>query len=322
MRGIKPFIINFSVVICSLVIFYASLELLTRVFWVPGKDTSSRAGVIFTKPDATLVYENITYKTNSLGLRDHHALEKGPNVIRVLTLGDSFLFGDGLAEKDLVTTNLEKVLKKNSPKIEFINGAVGGWDTTAEYENLLTLAPIYKPDIVMVFFFTNDVIDESAINWRWRIKEYLRSHSRFCAFLYYVYRDKLYKVIGAPQILLPQDYFHLDDSKKGWVRFKQATLNIKTYTLKNNMELIFVIIPTLQSLDENYPYAELREKVCKFLIDNKIKMIDLFDSFSPYNPEELWVSKINLHWNGVATKIAAKVIAEYLKNNHVLNLNR
>ena len=125
----------------------------------------------------------------------------------------------------------------------------------------------------------------------------------------------MHGVYGA---LLSPDYFDLDDSKPGWVAFKKAVVDIKEYCLQNNMGLLFVIIPTLTNLDDSYPYKELRGKTTKFLQDNNIDMIDLFDVFAPYEPSELWVSLENTHWNGMATGLAARKIADYIFKHNLL----
>jgi hypothetical protein len=100
----------------------------------------------------------------------------------------------------------------------------------------------------------------------------------------------------------------LDDSKPGWVGFKQAVLNIRDYCNEQGMGLHFIIIPTLTTLNENYPYTELHEEVRRFVIQSDIPLIDLFPVYAPYPPVDLWVSLENTHWNDKATSLAAEEI--------------
>jgi lysophospholipase L1-like esterase len=302
------------------------LEIATRLFW-HSKIQREHVGVILKQGNREIIHEGIQYKTNSLGLRNKEIqIGKPEGVKRILALGDSFVWGDGLLEEDLVTVKLENSLNNiNAQRIEIINGGIGGFNTNDEFEQLKRLSPIYEPDLVVVFFFTNDLLQttnkagvkrkrKSVISWRQNIKEKLRRNSKFFAYLYYLYKTKYASKIGVPQFMLPPDYFNLNDSKPGWVAFKNGIRQMQNYVQKKNIGFLFVMIPTLTTFDENYPYMELREKVAEFVKFNNIHLIDLFDIFAPYQPVDLWVSKLNSHWNGHATTIAANEI-----KNHIIN---
>jgi hypothetical protein len=87
---------------------------------------------------------------------------------------------------------------------------------------------------------------------------------------------------------------------------------MQNYVQQKNIGFLFIMIPTLMTLDEHYPYEELREKVAEFIQFNNIHFIDLFDIFAPYKPSDLWVSMENSHWNGRATTLAADEIVNYI----------
>jgi hypothetical protein len=315
-------LLNLLVSVISLVFFLSILELGARLLWHPGPE-AGHLGVILKGANRRLVYEGIEYKTNNLGLRSKDFdRSKVKGVKRVLALGDSFLFGDGLQESDLVTVKMEKLLRARFGAVEVINAGVSSYNTADELTQLTRLGPLYNPDVVIVFFFTNDVLQENAtgapVSWQQNAKEFLRHRSRFFSYIYYLYRDKLSAKIATPQSLLPQDYFNLDDSKPGWVLFKKSALRIREYCGQHRSQLVFVLIPTLTNLDQNYPYSELRREVTAFLTANGIRFVDLFDTFSPYRPSDLWVSLVNPHWNGRATTMASVRIANFISENGIL----
>src|SRR3989338_7510755 len=68
-------------------------------------------------------------KTNSLGFRGReYPKPKAVNTIRILAVGDSFTFGAGSNEKDIWTTQLEKVLgRRFLEKIDHSSGIRGGF---------------------------------------------------------------------------------------------------------------------------------------------------------------------------------------------------
>ncbi|MGD8778936.1 MAG: SGNH/GDSL hydrolase family protein [Ignavibacteria bacterium] len=245
--------------------------------------------------------------------------KKDSQTFRIFALGDSFIWGDGLKNKDLITIKIENLLNKkvsDNINIEVVNTGIGGFNTQDEYNQLLRLFPVYTPNLVIQFFFTNDILatsnqnrilDKKVIYHMW-----LRKNSKFYSFLYYLIKGTINAEITFPKFLLPQDYFDLDDTKSGWVNFKKYTLRIKKFCEKNNLGYCFVLISTLTNLDENYPYIEINKKVTEFITNIDVPFLSYFDLFSKYEPTELWVSQENTHWNGKATTLAAKETTNFL----------
>lgn len=315
---------NLLLSLFSIIFFFSVLEITARLFW-HDETQKEHIGVILNEGNRKLIHEGILYKTNSLGLRNKEIQrEKPERVKRILALGDSFVWGDGLPDEDLITVKIENTLNDyDTQSVEVINAGISGFNTNDEFEQLKRLAPIYSPDLVIVFFFTNDILQGNQEggkykNWKQNIKERLRSNSKFIGYLYYLYKSKYASVIGVPQFMLSPEYYNLDDSKAGWVDFKRGVLQMHDYVKKNNIRFLFVMIPTLTTLDKNYPYMELRNKVSAFIKSNDIHLIDLFDMFSQYHPLELWVSMENSHWNGKATTVADNEIVKYIVNAKLL----
>lgn len=317
---IRPILFKLLLSVISVIVFFSLAEVVTRLLW-HSEVRKQHVGIKVDDPNRRIVYEGVKYRTNSFGLRMNREVEpvKPKGVRRLLVLGDSMVFGEGLSYEDLVTVKIEEILNTEMGNIEVINAGMSGYNTSDELELLIRLAPVCHPDLVLVFFFTNDLIKERRkASWRQRAKEYLRRKSKFFAFFYYLYKDKLSSKIGVSKAFLPPEYFDLDDSKPGWVAFKKAVLQIQKLCLQDDVGLIFVMIPTLTSLDEHYPYAELRTKTSKFLEASNIPVVDLFDLYAAYKPSELWVSLENTHWNGLGTTLAARKVADYIKQSRLL----
>jgi len=240
-------------------------------------------------------------------------------------LGDSFVWGDGLNSEESVTVKLENVLDTIYPSdIEVINAGIGGFNTKDEYNQLIRLYPVYNPELVILFFFTNDVLATDSSNqitsWKVKLNDFLRENSAFYSFLYYSVKNFLSSNSGIPSLFLPSDYFDIDNSKPGWVDFKYYFTRIKEYCDINNVKLLFVSIPTLTNLDSKYPYKELRSKVSEFINNSQTPFIDLFNLFFDYSASELWVNERNKHWNGIATSLTAQELSDYIIKNGLLNV--
>jgi hypothetical protein len=308
------------------VLFFALLEGATRVLWhydLP----DPHVGVVLQGTNRQVTHEGTTYTTNAEGIRYPDVDQnKAPGGRRILALGDSFVWGDGLRDDELVTTKLEAALSSEFPGIMVINAGIGGYNTADEYQQLLRLAPRYEPDHVIVFFFTNDILsresergsDKRTTSWQQDVKEYLRAHSRFFAWLYYQFKTRYAAQVGVPRQLLSPDYFNLNDTNAGWVSFQKAVTDIRDYCAERGITLQFVMIPTLTGLNERYPFAHMRRSVTEFVTRSNVPVIDLFDVFSPYPPAKLWINPENTHWNDTATTLAAGEIARRLREGGYL----
>jgi hypothetical protein len=138
-------------------------------------------------------FAGVPVRINNLGLRDEHdaTLEKQPNTFRVLVLGDSVTFGHGSVHT--YPALLERLLEQWRPDIDFQvwNAAVPGYNTSQELAQLLELGSSFRPDLVVVGFFENDLIDNRPVEMPWWGA---RARSSVLAFVQrHVYSVQLYK---------------------------------------------------------------------------------------------------------------------------------
>ena len=104
---------------------------------------------------------------NSLELRDprEYDLAKGPNTFRILVLGDSVTFGHGSVYEHTYPYMTEERLKVWRPEIDWQvwNAAVPGYNTSQELAQLLEVGDRFRPDLVVVGFFVNDLVDNYSV---------------------------------------------------------------------------------------------------------------------------------------------------------------
>ena len=117
------------------------------------------------RPDFEGFSEGTTVRTNSLGLRERELpLDKPAGVVRVLFLGDSVTFGTGVPNDGPFPRVLETSLADDpGPRVETVNAAVVGYNTTQELARLEAVGPAYRPDAVVVLFVVNDLLDAFSI---------------------------------------------------------------------------------------------------------------------------------------------------------------
>ena len=97
---------------------------------------------------------------NPHGLRGpDRGYEKGSLIRRVLILGDSFAEGYYVEEGGSVRALLETALQGELPGAEVLNGATAGYSTDQEYLFFTSEGARYRPDLVLLFVFSNDLPD-------------------------------------------------------------------------------------------------------------------------------------------------------------------
>jgi len=108
-------------------------------------------------------------KINRQGLRDReHKKYKTENTFRIAVLGDSFAEARSIPmEKTfwfLMQNELNSCIKTNNKKVEIINFGVTEYSTAQEFLTLRHHVWDYKPDIILLAFFSgNDISDNSKI---------------------------------------------------------------------------------------------------------------------------------------------------------------
>jgi hypothetical protein len=103
-------------------------------------------------PDQGLV------RINSMGFRGPDlSLRRDPRVVRILAVGDSFVFGVGVDEEHLFATQLEKRLRDaTGVPHEVVNLGVAGFSTDQQYLLLRERGLRLGPDFVLLLMCDND----------------------------------------------------------------------------------------------------------------------------------------------------------------------
>lgn len=152
----------------AIVVAIAAVEVFVRLRWderrgTPGFYLSDPVLGQRLSPGYDGWFAGVPVKINSLGFRDtrDYALDKSPKTFRILVLGDSVTFGHGALSDTTYPYLLEQELKKWRADIDWQvwNLGVPGYNTTQELLVLKDVGPRYKPDLVIVGFFENDLSD-------------------------------------------------------------------------------------------------------------------------------------------------------------------
>ncbi len=169
----KLFVLTIPAVLLSSLLIAGLVEITIRASWNP---TRGRPGFFVSDPvrleklapNYDGWFAGVPVHTNALGFRDsrEYDLEKRPGTFRILVLGDSVTFGHGSVAEHAYPLLLEQRLKAWKPAVDWQvwNLGVPGYNTSQELAYLLEVGPTFHPDLVVVGFYGNDVVDNRAVS--------------------------------------------------------------------------------------------------------------------------------------------------------------
>ncbi len=158
---------NFLLILGSIFMALIGAEVILRA-WAPAI-TQPQAAQIF-QPSPTLGWELIPrssgtgalgeiYEINSHGQRDfEYPLKRREGLYRIVVIGDSFTFGAAVNLADTYPKQLERLLNERGGTYDVINFGVSGHDMWQHFKMLKTRALRYRPDLVILTLYQNDLI--------------------------------------------------------------------------------------------------------------------------------------------------------------------
>jgi hypothetical protein len=280
----------------------------------------------------------ISLKTNSHGLRDvEHYYKKPDEVYRIIVVGDSFTFGDGVELNETFPKVLESELLIHNPskivKYEVINAGMYGWSTIQEYAFLVTRGLKYNPDMVILGFYENDFSDNI------QTKD-LVEFSDAGAKLINAKKDAAAKLLEFKEAIPLYDFFsqnsHLFSLTKKFVAIslynnskitkitdnptKQNISNVTKNILfefkrvldKDNIHFVVVLIPSLSTVKNEIGAIKSNQDLvlrsfADWLKKNKFYTIDMLPIFKTHAAQE---EKLYFPKDGHCTKKGQKLIGE------------
>jgi len=334
---------NISISLVTLILLFILCEVLTRIVVyfenqksfkkaisslpeiTKGKSVSLRSIIQPSKyrkiiyelrPYASVYYENVIVQTNSQGWRGakEFSLDKDRDTVRVVGLGDSFMFGQGVNQDETALGFLEKELNTRFPqkKWEIINTAVPGYNTVMQIETLQQKVLVYKPDIVMMEIIGNDF---DLPNFIYELDSCLDITKSFFIELLlqrFKSRKENFKLFDAP-FSYSSNSFENDPRKVplqyrdmvGWDSFVRAAKELKKLQTKNNF--IVIVYRTSSVFDKEI------DSLCKQLGFHAI-----FNFFDWIEDLSLVVSKADRHPNAKQNKKTAEKILNYMTEKEII----
>jgi len=286
----------------------------------------------------------VRYAINSLGFRGPETTEaKPPGTVRVIAVGDSFTYGTGVDDADTWPRLLEAELRARAARsgaeqrVEVLNWGVPAYNTRQELAQLKHKVARFAPDLVVWCVYINDASgerrgqDDGAPRehpWEARMVERLgltsgrfaegarrtpaqarmmawRERSRLCDLV----ASKLNGWLTAR--LTTRGYLaDWAEGSPGRAMVESSLPQAAVLARVHGFDLVTVMYPDLPSLAGDYDFAEQHAFVGELCAKAGIEFHDLTGVFVGRDPASLQAHAHDKHPNGLANRLAAKVLAE------------
>ncbi|MEZ5331132.1 MAG: SGNH/GDSL hydrolase family protein [Thermoanaerobaculia bacterium] len=266
------------------------------------------------RPDLDTCFYGARVRTDAAGVRTDRALvrPKPPDVYRIVLLGDSQAFGQGVELSDTFGELVAADLARRSGRtVEVVNLGVDGYNTVQEAATLRHKGLAYEPDCVTVLFVGNDLElpaflqaprpDRAVDPRRSFLLEGLASLRRA---LSRRTRSDPFEPLTAPDpSSVPEEYRHM----VGVDAYRRALASMARMVRPLGIPLVNL---AGYSVQDKGPWYRLR----RWQEDDLGIVVPVFRL--PY-AEEFWLSDANRHLNPHGHRVAADMILAAFEDSGV-----
>jgi len=263
---------------------------------------------------------------NRLGFRGAEITDDKPDgSLRVLCIGDSQTFGNGVAQDKVYASQLEEILSQewDGGAVEVINVGVQAYDTIQEIRMLERHAPTLRPDIVTVGFYIND-IDETrrknranAVGAGGEMKRHGLKRFTPYRLIYLVKRSRVVILIrnGFGRAKASNDYSEILNGKtpqeleESWVLIEEQLTAARDLAQAQGFRLIVFPIPMAMEFQQDYPNEDYRSRY--IALASRLG-IEHFDPTPTIKSDGATFENSFIPWDGHINATTHRLVAEHL----------
>lgn len=279
----------------------------------------------------------IRIRTNELGFRSPQISPARKDRTRIVILGDSVSFGWAVREEDSWPRLLEEELNRASrsgTQFEVVNTGVVGYGTLQEAAVLAELGQQLNPDVVVLQFFPNDILENFVYSTKGDLSATLERSS-----LYKLIRDSYRRVRGsrtyaetdrnfdqAPRKATRQvakNEFGVNKSEvvfstnnegilsDAWLKTSAAVVSIEAKARKLDARLLAVIFPASGQAEGRINSTVFQDSLKAICSRKGIAVLDFYDEYVA-NPEGYHGSHPSVTGHALASNMIARFLEEQL----------
>ena len=269
--------------------------------------------------------------------------ERDPNVLRILFLGDSVMFGHSVDYQNIAATRVEQLLNDKRIPSEIVNSSVPSYNTRQEVAYLEHEGTRYDPDWVIVGFYWNDINTKSGVRvssdgllmdedtneselsfstrlWISELGYSIRNAIKTIRFIYGANQGWEALVSGqsdSPNSRVREDLLNGRDSPfitNGWQQVSKSFHQLKLLAERDGFRPAIAAFPIPQALEQSYPDSSYLKQLREISEREQIPLIDLDPGFrAAYTGHEsLFIPYDADHPNAAGHAVAAETIVKFL----------
>lgn len=275
--------------------------------------------------------EHYTYQhrvhVNALGLRGPELGPKAAGELRVLFLGDSLTYGQGVADDETVPAALERELRARDPDRAWrvVNAGVRAYGTAQELGLLSELGARIQPDLVLLGWYWNDLSErairptyeefrergefvfdlgermEGLARLRWHGEQLLR-RSALVMFLHDLFSTRG-KQVFAPEFV-----------EAGFATFEGLLERFSAEAARLRALPVVVVFPDAHRLVGAGDTAPLEERAVDLARAHGLDVVELLPALAPLaaSAQRLPILPFDGHYDAAANRAMAASLAERL----------
>jgi hypothetical protein len=247
--------------------------------------------------------------------------KKKEGEFRILALGDSYTWGDGVSDKtklwpEVLEKDLRGIYKRNN--INVINMGICGFTTVNEFELFKKVEHTVEPDLVIIEYLINDVLP-SGPNLTSVGEEWLSKSNR----LNLIPNKKIHALQRnmADSLGWPDLY---SDDFPGWIACKKAMSGFGYWSSLTKVKVVLALFPVFCNgrwSVQTYPNENLYDKAYRAAESSGLNAMYLLPAYiaKDKNFKEWTVSPTDAHPNEEAHAIAAEAIGDFIVKRNLTN---
>jgi lysophospholipase L1-like esterase len=266
--------------------------------------------------------------TNSRGLRNEEvAARPSPGVLRILCIGDSLTFGNGVHSSDTYPKQLEAMLNgAGENRYEVINAGVPAYDTWQEVAYLRDEGVRLAPDMVVVGFYGNDIVPRPShgpprsavtedgvsrriIYWLKRSRVVMLGYERLRRLKNAVRPSSEVTHERALMAGAPNSF-----NEAGFREVERSFGEMADLAREHRFDLLIAFFPTPNQLIQRFPDSFYPRRVAEIASRHGIPTLDLMPAFER---EFRGLGSLFIEWDGHPNPrgyaIAAREIGDYVR---------
>ena len=267
---------------------------------------------------------------NSLGFREQDPLpgDLADDVTRILLLGDSFTYGQGVARgEDRFSDRLEAQLNRTlgprtGRRYHVYNAGVMGTVPQHWERYFQRLVPLYPPDYVLAVFFLRDGTP-LCTSLRCHRKTIDQLRERYASGFWYRH-SRIARLLGDALVrraftryyldAISRSYLGSEEDRRFWGRQQESLVRIRDACQRLGIEFHMVVFPLLFGLESasSYRFHPVEDEILRFAREAGIPAFSLTPAFLGQRSDTLWVSRDDQHPNEKGHRVAADGLTPYV----------